>query len=107
MRFYLESDQPLPRLTAECRIDVFATHETTVGKGKRQRTVTRGVGWQGWNPCPSQEQKHARLTGSGSFYWPGALSAYAAARQMMRTDATIHQVKIETIGGREIGRIYR
>ena len=106
MRLYLDEERP-DRINAECRIDVFATREVVKGKGKRARTITQGIGWQGWNADPEQERKHARLVGSGSFYWPGALPAYLAAKRMMSKDTTIHQVKIETISGREVGRIYR
>lgn len=100
-RFYLTDD--VPRLTGAVRMDVFATR--TVRRGRR--TVTQGVGWHGWNADPALERAHARLPGSGSFYWHGAVQAYAAARRMLRDDPTIHQIKLETISGREIGRFYR
>jgi hypothetical protein len=100
-RFYLTDD--LPRLTGAVRMDVFATR--TIGRGKRARL--QGAAWQGWNPDPALETAHARLPGAGSFYWHGAIQAAAAARRMLRDDPTIHQIKLETISGREIGRFYR
>jgi len=89
----------LPSLLVPARVTCFGTRQI------RRRTM--GVGWQGWNDDPRMADRMARLPGSGSFYWPGAWQAYRAARAMMRDDATITQAKIETISGREIGRIYR
>lgn len=101
-RLYLEQD--LPSLIVPTRLDVFGTIEIPANGRRKARKIA--CGWQGWNPDPVEERKHARLKGSGSFYWAGALQAYIAARRMIRADARITQVKIETISGREIGRIY-
>lgn len=68
---------------------------------------TKAYGYQGWNPDPVMEEKMARLRGSGSFYWGSAKEAYKAAFGMMRKDPAIEQIKIETISGREVGRLYR
>lgn len=104
MRFYLADDgNRSPRLTGLVRLDIFATR--TIRKGKRD--IVQGVGWQGWNPDPRLETACVRLPGSGSFYWQGAVKALMAAREMMAADTTIHQVKIETISGVEVGRAYR
>ncbi len=89
----------LPSLLVPARLDVFA--ERQIGRKRR------GVGWQGWNPDPIMEDRMARLHGAGSFYWPNAVRAYVAARSMMRYDSTIRQIKMETISGREIARVYR
>lgn len=101
MRILLADE--LPRLTGECRIDFFGT--ITIAKGKRIKTLP--AAWQGWNPDPVLEGRMARLKGSGSFYWAGAVKAFAAVRKAMATDASITQAKIETISGREVGRVYR
>lgn len=100
-RLSLEGD--LPTLLAPTRVTLFADRPIRRGK----RTVMQGVAWQGWNPDPLLELRMARLPGSGSFYWPGAVRAYSAVRAMMRADATIRQAKIETISGREIARVYK
>jgi hypothetical protein len=104
-RFY-RSDDP-HTLLAPTRMDVFATRERTIGKGKRAKTVAQGVGYQAWNDCPKMESAMARLQGAGSFYWPNAWRAYQAAKRILASDASVHQIKIETISGREIGRLYR
>ena len=91
-----------PTLLTPTRITLFADRQVRRGK----RTVSQGVAWQGWNADAAMESRMARLAGSGSFYRPGALRAYSAARAMMRADATVRQVKIETISGREVGRLY-
>ncbi len=93
----------LPTLLAPTRLTVFA--QRTVGRGKK--AAVRGVAWQGWNADATMEARMARLQGGGSFYWPNALRAYFAACDMMRADATITQVKVETISGAEVARIYR
>jgi hypothetical protein len=95
----------LPRLTGAVRIDVFATREVTIGRRRKPTTVC--VGWQGWNADPIMADRMARLPGSGSFYWPGAIRALTAAKRLLREDETIHQIKIETISGQEIARVYR
>ena len=99
--FYLNDN--LPRLTVPCRMAVFAERDVPVGKRGKVKRV--GVGWQGWNVDPIMEAAMSRLPGQGSFYWPGALAAYHAAKAMLRADASIHQIKLE-IGGQEIGRLY-
>lgn len=103
-RFH-RSDSPVSSLLVPCRMDVFADRDVPVGK--RGKVVRRVVGWQGWNPDPSMEQRMARLQGAGSFYWPNAIRVLAAARQMMHADETIQQIKLETISGQEIGRVWR
>ena len=104
IRFYLSDDPSARRqFRMPCRMDVFGSRE--IGKGKRRKVVR--VGWQGWNPDSSMERQMARLDGAGSFYWPGAIRVLSAAKAMMQADATIDQVKIETISGMEIGRVYR
>ena len=42
---------------------------------------------------------------SGPFYWESAKEAYHAARRLIRMEKAT-QVKIETISGREAGRVY-
>lgn len=101
MRLLLADD--LPSLLAPTRVTLFATRTV---KPKRGPAKTIGVGWNGWNADPVMEQRMARLPGSGSFYWPGALRAYLAVKAMMTADPTIHQAKIETISGREVARVY-
>lgn len=76
---------------AVCRMDIFQGD----------------YGYQGWNPDPAMEARMARLPGSGSFYWPSAKACYKAADRFLRSNKKIHQIKIETISGQEIGRIYR
>lgn len=99
--------ESLPTLLAPTRLDVFATRDIVKGKGKRAKTSQQSIGYQGWNPDAMMEHRMARLEGSGSFYWPNAIMAHRAAKQMMTADSSIHQIKIETISGREIGRMYR
>ena len=103
MRLSLEHS--LPSLLVPCRMNVFATRDVPIGK--RGKVRSRGVAWQGWNPDPTMEQRMARLQGAGSFYWPNALRAYISARDAMLADSSIEQIQIETISGREIGRMYR
>lgn len=103
MRFCLADDDRRPRLAGLVRLDVFATR--TIGKGKKAKP--QGVAWQGWNDDPVLETACARLAGSGSFYWFGAVRALAAARAMMTADTSIHQIKLESVSGVEIGRVYR
>ena len=109
-RFYLETEQPHSLLTP-ARMDVFGTRVIPAGrpKGKRPYTPIRfaACGWQGWNSDPIMEDRMARLPGAGSFYWPNALRAYLAAKQVMASDPRVVQIKLETISGREIGRLYR
>ena len=102
LRLYLNDD--LPRLTGRCRMDVFAMRNVPVGKRGKVKRVS--VGWHGWNTDPAMEAAMSRLPGQGSFYWPGALAAYHAAKALLQADTSIHQIKLETISGREIGRLY-
>ena len=95
----------LPSLLVPTRFAVFATVDLPVGRSKKTRPT--GVAWDGWNDDPMMERRMARLRGAGSFYWPNALTAYRAARRTMREDARVSQIKIETISGREVGRIWR
>jgi|GEM_PF-7041282 len=76
---------------ALCRMDIFQGN----------------YGYQGWNSDPMMEERMARLPGSGSFYWPSAEACYEAAVRLIRGNKEIHQIKIETISGREVGRIWR
>ncbi len=106
-RSRLSLEEDLPRLTVPVRIMVFATQHTVVRKGRKLQTGTNRVAWQGWNADPIMADRMARLPGSGSFYWSGAIKALQAGRTMLRDDPTVDQIKIETISGREIGRLYR
>lgn len=106
-RLSLENDGPVPSLTVPVRLWAFATRETVKRKGRKLQTITDRIAWQGWNPDPVMADHMARLPGSGSFYWSGAIRAFVAGRQMLRDDPTVDQIKIETISGREIGRLYR
>lgn len=103
----LQLDDALPSLLVPVRLMVFATVDTVKGKGRKAKTVAQTIAWQGWNPDPDMESAMARLTGAGSFYWPNAIRAWHAARQMLTSDPRVHQIQIETISGREIGRLYR
>ena len=95
-------------LLLPARLAVFAEVRALVTRGKRRGQIDRvGLAWQGWNASPTMEARMARLPGAGSFYWPAAFVAVRAARRIMREDPAVHQIKIETIGGREIGRLYR
>ncbi len=113
MTLYLNTEDR-PTLLVPTRFVVFAKQLTTVRDRSRKATrtlcpitfKTREVAWQGWNADPAMETRMTRLQGAGSFYWPNALRAYLTARNMVRADSRIHQVKIETISGHEIGRIY-
>lgn len=90
-----------------CRITIFAERPVTKGRGRARRTILQGVAWQGWNRDPRMERAHARLAGSGSFYWPTARAAYRAAVVAMRTDATVHAVRIEGIGAHPVAYLRR
>jgi hypothetical protein len=98
----------LPGLLVPARMTVFGT---VIRPGRRYKRFTElqylQAGWNGWNPDPGMETAMARLPGSGSFYWPSAWRLYLAARRLMITDPTVRQIKLETISGREIARIYR
>lgn len=82
-------------MAASCRITVFTK---PTGKGKK----ARGSAYQLWNP----DFDSPTLLGSGSLYWPSAKAAWGRARQLLRQDKAVEQVKIETISGREVGRLY-
>lgn len=82
-----------------CRVDVFFHKKTRRGEVK-------GYGYQLWNPDPVMEKSMARLQGSGSFYWPDARAAWKRAHHLMRT-TEVDQIKIETISGVEVARLYR
>jgi hypothetical protein len=86
---------------------VFATRRVTKGRGKRQRFVEEGVAWQAWNNDARMERATARLAGSGSFYWPDAQAAYRRAIVMFRQDDTIQAIRIEGIGGQDVGYLRR
>lgn len=90
-----------------CRITIFAERPVTKGRGRARRTTLQGVAWQGWNADPRQEAAHARLPGSGSFYWPGPREAYRAAVVAMRADDTIRAVRIEGIGAQPVAYLRR
>lgn len=100
MRLILD-DEPT-RYTALVRLDIFATVERTT-KCKTQRC---GVAWQAFNPDDSVAAELGR-PGFGSFYWRGAVQAFAAAQRIMLSDPRVQQIKLETISGRPIGRLYR
>lgn len=104
MRFYLADDYRPADLLKPCRMDVFATCDVPVGK--RGKVKRQGCGWQAWNADPIMEQRSARLPGAGSFYWPNAIQAVMAAKRLIGTDPSIHQITIETISATEIARIY-
>ncbi len=88
-------------------MSVFGTRTVTKGRGKRQKTEQQGIAWQAWNADAGQEAAHARLPGSGSFYWPDARAAYRQTVVMMRRDESIHAIRIETISGREVAYVRR
>lgn len=79
-----------------CRIMVFTE--------RKIRGRIRGVAWQDWNDDPRMETVMARLGGSGSFYYPTHRKAWRRAQVLVRRGAS--QVKIETISGHEVDRIY-
>jgi len=64
-----------------------------------------GYSYQAWNPDPKMERRMARLPGSGSFYWPSARAAYRAARRFVK-EPGVAQVKIETVSGIEVARLF-
>lgn len=90
-----------------CRLDVFATRYVIKGRGRSRRPVAQRVAWQGWNVDARQERAHARLPGSGSFYWPTPRAAYRAALVMLRQDETIEAVRIEGIGAQPVAYVRR
>lgn len=102
-RIYLADT--LPGLLVPVRMDVFATRPML--KRKRGKPVDVACAWQGWNADTRMEQQMARLKGAGSFYWQGAIQALVAAKRTMRDDVSVQQIKLETISGREIARLYR
>lgn len=84
-------------MTIPCRIDVFVN--------EKRGSKVHGYAYQAWNPDPAMEREMARLPGSGSFYWPSARAAYREAKRIIRKPG-VHQLKIETISGFEVGRLY-
>jgi len=89
------------------RMMVFGTRMAAKGRGKRQRLVAEGVAWQAWNDDARMEAAMGRLAGSGSFYWPNPRTAYRHAVVLMRRDVSIDAVRIEGIGGQDIGYLRR
>ena len=87
------------------RIDIFA--DVPFMPKRRRWPVIRAVAWQDWNDSPKMESWMARRPGSGSFYWPTARAAWRRACVMLGRDDRIRQIKVETISGREVGRVYR
>lgn len=85
-----------------CRIDVFST--ALVQTHKRRKPVMRPIAWQDWNDDIRMERGMARLPGSGSFYYASARKAWRRAHVLIRRGA--EQVKVETISGVEVGRLY-
>lgn len=102
MRLILD-DEPT-RYTVPIRLDVFAT--ATTPATRRRAARSHGVAWQAFNPDDSVAAELGR-PGFGSFYWRGAVQAFAAAQRIMLSDPRVHQIKLETISGRPIGRLYR
>lgn len=88
-----------------CRIDIFA--DVLFTPKRRRLPVIRHIAWQDWNDSPKMERRMARLPSSGSFYWPTARVAWRRACVMLGRDDRIRQIKVETISGREVGRLYR
>ena len=86
------------RRPVPCRVIVFADRKI----GRRGR----GVAWQAHNADPRMERVMGRLRGSGSFYWANPRKAWRRACVALR-EPGVHQVKVETIGGREVGRLWR
>jgi hypothetical protein len=90
---------------------VFGIVAVATGRPTKKRPYTpiafKPAGWQAWNSDPVMEHRTARLKGAGSFYWQGAVKALAEARRIIDSAPSVHQIKIETISGREIGRLYR
>jgi len=81
-----------------CRVVVFADQRV----GRR----VRGVAWQAHNADRRMERAMGRLRGSGSFYWASPRKAWRRARVALR-EPGVRQVKVETISGREVGRLWR
>lgn len=81
-----------------CRIIVFGDLQ----RGKKQIHAA----WDDWNPDPVMESRMARLKGAGSFYWPNQRDAWRRARVVVR-EPGVTQVKVETISGRFVGRLYQ
>jgi len=52
------------------------------------------------------EMAMARLPGAGGFYWPSRRDAWRRARVMIAAPG-VEQIKVETIAGQEVGRLYR
>jgi hypothetical protein len=75
------------------RVIVFGTSTRTIGRGKRQRTETRGYAFHGWTPDQSAEP--SRMPGSGTFCYAGAIRAIVAARAYLARPG-INQVQIRT-----------
>jgi hypothetical protein len=88
------------------RVNVFVRPE---GKSRRRRCAplaARGYAYQLHNADLRIERAMGRLEGSGSFYWDNPRRAYRAAVVALRKLGAV-QVKIETISGRPVARLYR
>ena len=86
------------------RINVFATCERTIGKGKRQRKQTVGCGYMGWTP--EQYYREARLPGAGSFLFPGLIAVRAAAMAYLALP-NVHQLAIKNNQDRTVYRYFK
>ena len=102
-----------PSLLVPTRMDVFGIVVRPTGKprtnAKHPFTPIQFLpaGWQGWNADGTMESRMSRLPSSGSFYWNGAVLAVCAAKRMMQKNRAISQIKIETISGVEVARMYQ
>jgi hypothetical protein len=86
-----------------CRLWVFSY----VPSNERKRRGMVQAAWQDWHESARDEARDARLPGAGSFYWDSPRDAWRRARVLMRQYPLITHVKVETIGGRPVGRMWR
>lgn len=77
-----------------CRIAVFAGGP-------------KGVAWFDWSKAPLPKGVEGRRPCDGTFYRHTPRDAWRRARVILKADPRVDQVKVETISGREVGRLYR
>lgn len=90
--------------TRLARIDVFGP--VTIRKARGKTRIVQAA-WQAHNPSRRMEKRMARLSGSGSFYWPSVRDALRRAQVILREDPSVQSARVETISGRSVAIVGR
>jgi len=90
------------------RIQVFASKFAPVRDRMRPHPHTvielKHIGFDGWNPIQSYSE--ARLSGAGSFLYPGLIATRKAAMEFLAAPG-VHQVSIRTNQDKKVYRYFK